>query len=591
MLNYSKQIKNIHSLPLLPVPSLQETMDRLLKWAEPLLGEKDFNDGKVAVDEFLKNHQDLQEILEQRAANSDNWLAKWWLEQIYLSSRGTIALECNAFCAMRMSALDVFNDVFVKMAIYACGVATYYQDFIKNGVANFEIKGKKISLDQMHGLFSSIRIPRKHIDEYYINSNPSPWMLFLYKNRIYKIRIFHDDNCENIVSCADLCSTFKHIVEQNQAALIPNANFICFANSRDAAADFLDELLEDGQNLQNHDDIKNAIFAISFDELAAVGINEECRNIAFNAKCPNRWWGKGLHSTFDTLGNRGYAHEHAFCDGGVVMQLEEGVNAIIKSLNKDFNNAKILENKELVFNLNNEQRKQLDLWVSDFDKSFNNIYSCYVDLPNIKRQWLKQNNVPSADGFIQVLFQMAQLRTFSKLYNTYVAVDMRNFFKGRTECVRPVSPQSASFAKDFNAKKLSGKTLLDALKSALDEHYIRAKDAQRGHGVNRHLFGLFMTWVESKQELKPMLFDSELYKVISSNKLSTTTVISPHFAGTLFSPVQEDGFGLFYQAMESSFIVASVFEPHKNELLTFLEHFKACANELIAAIEAALKEH
>jgi len=42
-------------LPRLPIPSLESTCEKLLKWSAPLLTEDELEESKEAVDEFLSN--------------------------------------------------------------------------------------------------------------------------------------------------------------------------------------------------------------------------------------------------------------------------------------------------------------------------------------------------------------------------------------------------------------------------------------------------------------------------------------------------------------------------------------------------------
>lgn len=91
-----------HTLPHLPVPTLEETADRYLASikpyhtaqepqasAEPL---KSWTESEAAVREFVQSplvHK-LQERLQQRAEGKESWLSEWWNETAYFGYRGPV---------------------------------------------------------------------------------------------------------------------------------------------------------------------------------------------------------------------------------------------------------------------------------------------------------------------------------------------------------------------------------------------------------------------------------------------------------------------------------------------------------------------
>ena len=65
------------SLPPLPVPSLQQTMDKYLLAIKPLVDEEDYEYTKDLVKDFLKQNGDgevLHNKLLQRAKTEKNWV-------------------------------------------------------------------------------------------------------------------------------------------------------------------------------------------------------------------------------------------------------------------------------------------------------------------------------------------------------------------------------------------------------------------------------------------------------------------------------------------------------------------------------------
>ncbi|MFH4980992.1 hypothetical protein AB6A40_007701 [Gnathostoma spinigerum] len=70
------------SLPPLPLPDLNVTLDKYLKSVEVFLSVSEFQKTRETVEKFRHSklaHQ-LQNILVHRAANHRNWLDEWWYD-------------------------------------------------------------------------------------------------------------------------------------------------------------------------------------------------------------------------------------------------------------------------------------------------------------------------------------------------------------------------------------------------------------------------------------------------------------------------------------------------------------------------------
>lgn len=66
-------------LPSLPVPELDDTLDKYLKSVEPLLSPSELEHTKSVVEEFREGAgKKLQALLEERAGEERNWLEEWW---------------------------------------------------------------------------------------------------------------------------------------------------------------------------------------------------------------------------------------------------------------------------------------------------------------------------------------------------------------------------------------------------------------------------------------------------------------------------------------------------------------------------------
>lgn len=80
-------------LPHLPVPKLSQTLEKYLKSVEPFLNETELNHTKKLLAQFQsESGPKLQDLLVQKAKETDNWLADWWLSIAYLGYRDPVVV-------------------------------------------------------------------------------------------------------------------------------------------------------------------------------------------------------------------------------------------------------------------------------------------------------------------------------------------------------------------------------------------------------------------------------------------------------------------------------------------------------------------
>ena len=76
-------LKYQSSLPRLPVPPLQQSLQKYLKAVRPLINDEEFEKTSKEVEEFGKENgigEQLQEMLKKRAKLQDNWVCIYIIE-------------------------------------------------------------------------------------------------------------------------------------------------------------------------------------------------------------------------------------------------------------------------------------------------------------------------------------------------------------------------------------------------------------------------------------------------------------------------------------------------------------------------------
>ncbi|WP_042349630.1 choline/carnitine O-acyltransferase [Bacillus massiliigorillae] len=585
MIKYNNPVLNKYEVRTLPVPRMFETMEKFLSWVKPLITEEEYVEAKKEVDQFLNSN--LSSILQNRLINKsigkdENWMSEWWMDYTYLASRGPVTPECNAPISMLFPTL---NNVAAleKVGIVMYAVAVFYNKFKNEGVPDFVVRDKRYSLDQLHGLLAAMRHPQVHMDVYEINEDQSEHIAFAFRNRIYEIQVIRDNNP---VSYNEIVSTLKKIVNQDQEPKVPNVNYVSISTNRDHAAITLERILEDEKNSEAYEKIKHSIIFASYDEYEPQNMTDELDNIVYNKEFVNRWHGKSVNFSFDGAGNIGFVVDHTYIDGGTEMFFTESLNQIIGKMELDIQDIELTNDiKEIEFTFSDDIAHELTKYKRDYDAYMNNVSYEKVIFEGLTRELLKECGVVSGDSFIHLVYQMAQKKTFGKYFNTYIAVDNRTFFKGRTECVRPVSMQSVTFIEEFMKQEKSHEELLKLMRASMDEQYKRLKDCQNGLGVNRHLFGLQMAAIELDLVNEIPLFRTQAWKVIANNRLSTSSVVAPNVKICYFQPVEADGFGIYYVVHKESFMVISSFKKDEALRKTFISNVHESLQELLQFVK------
>lgn len=200
----------------------------------------------------------------------------------------------------------------------------------------------------------------------------------------------------------------------------------------------------------------------------------------------------------------------------------------------------------------------------------------------------------SLDAVQQLVMALAQRIAFGRVRGHYESVDMREYQAGRTECLRPVTPELVALVEALAAGPVEGRAAAqwrELLVAALDAHRDRVKACKAGHGVDRHLFGLGLGAedVQESSEALEALTGHPAVRQAREDFLSTTSIGSAdQVVRYAFVPSVEDGFGVAYTPGEDwleftvSHWAGGAAEPER--FLAALERAAECVDELLQAV-------
>jgi len=555
------------------------------------VSDSELEEARKAVDEFLLSEDStkLEDIIKDLGSRADDsWIYDYWVKA-HLQVREPLTPHTNVpiiYENEKLLALDVIQ----RIAVIMHCTASVYKNFKENDQGCYWINNKRYSTDQFHGLLASMNNIKETMDTYYINDKSSEHIVFTYRNHFYTVQVLRDGE---VVSANDVAKTLNQIVSETSEPMYPNANFVTVGVDRDEAGRILSEILISEENQESYQKIKDAIIVMNYDDAVSGNVYEELDNASYHKEHVNRWHGKGLQFSCTENGVFSFIADHSFVDGGTEIYFVNQLKQFIEEHDLSFD---VYENnqmgdmivKEIGFDLTDEIKSRLIDMKEGFDKCMNSFATRYVEFEGLSRSGLKENGILSGDGFIHLAFQVAQYMTYNHINNTYISVDARKFFRGRTECNRPVSNESCRFAEAFTKKEIGKAELLTMMNGALNEHHRRSKLCQAGKGVNRYLYVLESVFKEYGTSLgimeKPSLFETEAYKIIGSNHLSTTSFGHPDMKYLYFPPVVPNGFGIFYMVADQSFMIITAYEKEVETMDQMIVNLQMCIEGMLDLI-------
>ncbi|AHM56072.1 putative acetyltransferase [Peptoclostridium acidaminophilum DSM 3953] len=566
-------------LPSLPVPELSGTKTKLLEWIEPIVGKEQFEETRRIAEEFFAeggDGQKLQEKLREWDGKiNGSWLKPFW-DDMYLKYRGYLPAGMN-FCMLLSN--EGYKEKYEKHEL--AGKAIRLIGELNHLIADEEydadtIKGKPLCMSQYRNFFRSIRIPRIGKDEHKVSKpeKKNNHVVLLYKKNMYKISISDEDG--NIFSSGEIARCIREIFNMETAE---GENVGIFTTAqRDEAAQIYDELIMSKSNSDNLEVIEKALAVICIDE-ESKNSQEALENLLLSGD--NKYFDKTIQIVVTNSGEIGVNGEHTGIDGSTFMTI---VNYVSDGLKSEKAEEKSAGSGVKFEKLEWEIGEELKMKLTNLNAENRNVRKQYhLELcifEDFGQDEIKKLKI-SPDAFFHIALQVAQYNIFGKMRSTYEPVAVRFFKEGRTECARASSTEKLDFIKTYFSGTESNEVLYGLMQKASDAHAVRIKECQNGNGVERHMYGLLKMHEMFGEELcigkTPAIFETEGYKALRYDFISTSGIGNKNVKHSAFGPVVEDGFGIFYSLMNDSISIniSSKSENKENAKSLMLEFVQA----------------
>lgn len=583
---YMKQTFSLQdSLPKLPVPTLQETKDKLIQWIEPLVTEEQYTESKAVIEGFFAADgagEKLQKKLIQWDENTEtSWLTPLWKE-MYLKNRNSLPLTANFNVLLKEQ--EQFETLAELVGKVSHVITRFYHEIVDETLAPSVMRDRALDMSQFRHFFRSVRIPEEEKDRLFVApmTKVNNHIVVLHKNNVYKLPVTTSDGI--IYDYQQIALAVEDIIFSDTEKR-ENVG-VYTAARREEAAQVYELLRMDEINVDTLDTIAEALVVISLDD-ESTNKKEAIKNLML--KADNKYFDKTIQVIITQDGQIGFNVEHTLIDGTSIASLVEYVGQGIKELMPWQTERKAIpqiEEKHWV--VTNEVKAILKSIQKEYEqktKDYSLLSKTFLDFGS---EQIKALQV-SPDAFFHTALQVAQYRTFGEFKSVYEPVSVRTFKEGRTECARATSMEKIHFVEALESGTESKETLYKLLQEASNAHTERIRESQKGLGIERHLYGLEQMFYLYREELGidqlPALFHDKGFDTLRYDFISTSGMNYHDAQYRMFAPVTQDGHGLAYMIHDYTITInLSSFMHHamagnllKNNLIQALRELEAIA--------------
>jgi carnitine O-acetyltransferase len=586
-------------MPRLPIPSLDETLDKFPLMVAALQDEKQRQRTKEIVEQFRngdgpKLQQMLIEYEEQgrQTGQFGSYVEEFWSDA-YLAPDQSVVLNLNPFFVLAEGPDAKVAKDQLRRAASLCYASIKLAWQLKHENLSPDLfKGKPLDMDQFKSLFGSCRVPAKHDKDAVVVYPEATHVLVLSRNQMYFFQALWPDGTvavdeDDIADILRAIQSSSAEIETHVAA--KSALGVLTSLPRGEWATAREELKQsnagNGESLQIVD---SALFVLVLDDFVPKDVDEAAANMLHGTyslehiegmidiqagTCCNRWYDK-LQIIVCRDGTAGINFEHSSIDGHTALRFVSDIFAetvvnFAQSITQQIHGADRIphvldaELRRAVSKLDGKGRPLLDIFpkklvfdvpASVLDRIYfaetalgDQILACETVITEF-RDYGKQlivSNKMSPDSLVQMSIVLAYYKLYGKIVMTYEPVMTKGFFHGRTEAMRSATPEALKLCQTWTSDKATNEEKLRSLMQATTEHSRLVKESSLGRGVDRHLFAL--KCIAKRQGLpESPFFMSDAWHTLNHNILSTSNCGNPSLRLFGFGPVVQDGFGIGY---------------------------------------------
>ncbi|KAG2094434.1 carnitine acetyl transferase [Suillus discolor] len=546
-----RTFSNQHTLPKLPVPSLDDTCMRYLTALRGLQDDKEHAATQHAVRTFLDGEGPaLQGRLNEWAQEKASYIEDFWYES-YLSHSDPVVLALNPFFVLENDPTPDRGSQLPRATALIISSLGFIHDLRQGLLDPDAVRGCALDMDQYSRLFGTARIPTERGCKMLVN-DAARHIVVLRRGQFYWFDALDEDN-RPLLTEREVLRNLQAICKDADKTPITEvartAIGVLTTENRKTWSSLRHELVQDKTNAACLRLVDDALFVVCLDDaapgrdgigaLAQTGEKGEdlaalCSNFLCGTydlregvqvgTCTNRWYDK-LQIIVCADGAAGINFEHTGVDGHTVLRFAadvftEGLMLLARSINpsaptlfhaslsphaKSYRPPKSIAGAKLPtssqsFSYDTSPSKlmwtltpSIRVGIRYAETRLSDLI-CQNDCQALEFKGYGKNFITShgfsPDAFVQMAFQAAYFGLYGRTECTYEPAMTKAFLHGRTEAIRTVQPESVDFTKTFFSECLPNEKIRK-LRKACERHVQLTKECSQGLGQDRHLYALY----------------------------------------------------------------------------------------------------
>ncbi|CAH0553094.1 unnamed protein product, partial [Brassicogethes aeneus] len=631
------QADNEASLPKLPLPPLNVTLQKYEKTLRPLLNQNEQARLRKIIEKFGGPEglgQKLQIYLENRKEKLDNWAYEYWLNDMYMNYREPIVINSNPGMVFPPRKFTTILDV-ARFTARLVDAALDHKEILNRRSLPLEKAtsrepGQPLCMAQYYRILGSCRVPGKVKDSQYISQNlktvdNTEHIIVICRSQIYCVPVQAADRGR--LTEDEICAQLLYVLDDAPCLSNPPPIGLLTGWKRSLWAEARSDLLKEERNARNIELIMKSIFVVCLDEALPNEFN--CRlqrggkghstggrdetNLAHqmihgggsNYNSGNRWFDKTIQIVVSGDGACGLCYEHSSAEGVAVIQLVEKLWKHAESLPAISEvpaacGSHLPPPERLEWSLEQTDFKRIEEAALYLDNLIKDLDFQVYRFKNYGKEFIKSCKV-SPDVYIQLALQLAYYKLYGKLTATYESASTRRFKLGRVDCIRSATVEALNWVmamsqpKEQSDKKVTFHLVSDEKKLELWTEAVKAQTSEMvdnilGQGIDIHLLGLREAAKETSPTAAsplPDIFTDPSYRLANKFMLSTSQVATSTNSFMGYGPVEADGYGASYNPKPDSIVFClSAFWSSE---VTSTSKFAQSLEESLNAMQTLLK--
>ncbi|KAG0096176.1 Carnitine O-acetyltransferase mitochondrial [Podila epicladia] len=558
--------KGQDELPSLPIPPLEQTLQRYIESIRPLTTDEEYERTVAQVEQFKssKQGQDLDRRLREQSQEckkrGTSWLAEWWDDWAYFSHRDSSTFFVNYYFGFQD---DPRVPTQTARAAQLVSLALEFRQLIATRTLTPDMaRNAPFCMNMYRYLFNYSRISGSSCDSAVgFPTDINNHICVVRNGKFYIFETLHlPSKPSSVLSPREIMIQLERIkkMADDDHSTVPEIGILSTGQRDQAAQDRQILFQAHVSNKAHMAKIETSMFVLCLDSTSPSSA-EEFSRACWHGDGASRWFDKCFQLIVFANGRAGMNGEHSKMDATPTSRLCRYMidEAQARPL-PDFRNLNAEDLYECASMLDKPEPLKfvssaaLDKAIANAHTYFKATVDAHEMVPTEFKGYGKgliKAFKMSPDAYVQMALQLAYYRKHGELVATYESAATRKYRHGRTETARSCSIESKAFCEAMDNPDVGLKARAAACRAAVARHAQYTAWAVDGQAVDRHLLGLRL--IRKPEEEVPAMFSDPVFARTCRWRLSTSQISDDCFIAYGWGEVVPDGYGCAYMVKET----------------------------------------